>query len=92
MKAAVIYGPKVLKVEEVEEPQIGPNDVLVRIKVAGICGSDLHYHRTEDVNPRKRLAGGHEFSATVEAESLKVISLTTGFSQRFLVKCHSWRK
>ncbi len=78
MKAAVIYGPRVLKVEEVEEPQIGPDDVLVRIKAAGICGSDLHYHRTEDVNPQKRRAGGHEFSATVEAVGTNVTHVKAG--------------
>jgi len=78
MKAAVIYGPKILKVEEVEDPQIGPDEVLVRVRAAGICGSDLHYHRSADANPQKRRAGGHEFSATVAAIGDNVTHVNVG--------------
>ena len=42
MKAAVFYEPKKINVKEVPEPEIGLRDVLIRIKAAGICGSDLH--------------------------------------------------
>ena len=42
MKTAIIYGPRDIQVEEVDIPVIGPDDVLVRVKVSGICGSDVH--------------------------------------------------
>lgn len=42
MKTAIIYGPRDIQVEEVDIPIIGPDDVLVRVKVSGICGSDVH--------------------------------------------------
>ena len=42
MKTAIIYGPRDIQVEEVDIPLIGPDDVLVRVKVSGICGSDVH--------------------------------------------------
>ncbi len=44
-KAAVLYGPKDIRVEEVPMPTIGDDDVLVKVEAVGICGSDLHYYR-----------------------------------------------
>lgn len=65
MKVAIIYGPKKLGVEEVETPDIeSENEVLVKIKAAGVCGSDLHYHRQKGESTHRR-AGGHEYSAEV---------------------------
>lgn len=41
MKAAVYYGQKDIRIEEVPTPKIGDNEVLVEMKTCGICGSDL---------------------------------------------------
>jgi len=44
MKAAVFYGPgRPLKFEDIPVPQIGPDDVLVRVSGCGICQSDMEY-------------------------------------------------
>jgi len=44
MKAVRYYGPgKPLRVEEVETPKIGDNELLVKVKAAGICHTDLHF-------------------------------------------------
>ena len=45
MKAAVLYGPKDLKVVETPKPETGPAGVLVKVKAAGICGTDVHTYR-----------------------------------------------
>jgi threonine dehydrogenase-like Zn-dependent dehydrogenase len=45
MKAAVFYGPRNLKIESVPIPNVGPNDVLMKVKACGICGSDLHSYK-----------------------------------------------
>jgi len=37
-----------LWLEEVEVPQIGINDVLIRVRRTGICGTDLHIYRWDD--------------------------------------------
>ncbi|MBW2092682.1 MAG: zinc-binding dehydrogenase, partial [Deltaproteobacteria bacterium] len=42
MKKAVYYGPKDVRVEEVEEPSPKPGEAKVKVKYCGICGSDLH--------------------------------------------------
>lgn len=41
-RAAVLHGPRDLRLERVPMPRLKPSDVLVRVTLAGICGSDLH--------------------------------------------------
>ena len=41
MKALIYYGPKNIKLEEIEKPAAASTDVIVKVKRAGICGSDL---------------------------------------------------
>ena len=43
MKATVITGPGETQVVDVPNPTVGPNDVLVRIRACGVCGSDSLY-------------------------------------------------
>jgi 2-desacetyl-2-hydroxyethyl bacteriochlorophyllide A dehydrogenase len=45
MKAAVIYGPRDLKVVETAKPEPGPAGILVNVKAAGICGTDVHTYK-----------------------------------------------
>lgn len=42
MKAVLWYGKNDVRVEEIEEPKVTENDVKVKVKWCGICGSDLH--------------------------------------------------
>jgi len=44
MKAAVFYeAHKPLKIEEVEIPKIGADEILVKVAACGVCHTDLHY-------------------------------------------------
>ena len=43
MRAAVLTGKSSIEILEQKTPGIGEDDVRVRIKAGGICGSDLHY-------------------------------------------------
>ncbi len=43
MKAAVLHGIHDLRLEEVPVPEIGPDEVLIRIRACGLCTSDVHY-------------------------------------------------
>lgn len=45
MRAAVYYGPRDIRVEDVDKPGIADNEMLVRVRACGICGSDLHMYR-----------------------------------------------
>ncbi len=42
MKALVLTDYNHFEIQEVPEPKVGPEDVLVRVKACGICGSDVH--------------------------------------------------
>lgn len=82
MKAAVFYGARDIRVEEVEKPNLEDGDVLLRVKACGICGSDLHPYKLGDFPTVAAPAGdgrimGHEFSGEIteiagEVEGLKV--------------------
>ena len=68
MKAGVVYGPRDIKVEEFDTPAPGPGEVLVEVKAAGICGSDLHYHRSDAPSSETgKIMGGHELSGRIAA-------------------------
>ncbi len=70
MKAAVYYGPRDVRVEEVPTPTLGPGDALLRVRACGICGSDLHTYRHGLFETLGVPAGGgrimgHEFCGEV---------------------------
>ena len=64
MRAWVLYGANDLRLEEVPTPVPRPGEVLVSVKAAGICGSDIPriYRTGAHVHP---LIPGHEFSGVV---------------------------
>ncbi|MDX8399697.1 MAG: zinc-binding dehydrogenase [Gallionellaceae bacterium] len=67
MKAVRLIKPnQPLVMQEIPIPKIGPNDVLVKIKAAGICHSDAHYRAgVSPVRPRP-MTLGHEVAGVVE--------------------------
>jgi L-iditol 2-dehydrogenase len=74
MTAAVLYGSEDLKVETVDIPQFADDEVLVRVKVALTCGTDLKvwkqgFHARMITPPA---IFGHELSGVVEAMGRRV--------------------
>lgn len=68
MKAIVIKGQMDVAVEEKPEPVLEKADqVIVRVKEAGICGSDLHTLRNDMGNAVYPRIPGHEFVGVVES-------------------------
>ncbi len=69
MKLARIHGPNDLRVDEVPEPELGPDDVLLDVRACGICGSDLGYVRLGGVQgpTDQPMPIGHELAGTVAA-------------------------
>lgn len=69
MKAVRYYGPgKPLKIEEIEVPKIGDDEVLVKVKAAGVCHTDLHFLDGTLVPWKGELpiTLGHEIAGEVE--------------------------
>lgn len=64
MKAWVLHGVNDLRLEMVPDPVLTPDEVLIRVKAAGICGSDIPriYQTGAHTYP---LIPGHEFSGEV---------------------------
>jgi len=75
MKAAVIHGPRDIRVEAVDRPAIQNDEVLVKVKVCGICGTDLHLYKTGTA-PNKIL--GHEWSGEVAEIGSDIKGLNVG--------------
>ena len=84
MKAAVFYGPRDIRTEEVEIPKIQDNEILIKVKACGICGSDLHLYKLNMFSPvllrplKKGGIPGHEFSGDAEKVGSKVSGLKEG--------------
>ncbi len=66
LKAAMFYGKEDLRVEEVEKPTVAGNEALVRVRAAGICGTDLHIYKGGFAIKKLPLIIGHEYSGIVE--------------------------
>jgi L-iditol 2-dehydrogenase len=68
MKALVKYalGPGNMEIRDVPEPTPKPGQVLVEVKEAGICGSDIHIYHSDIALPlNPPVVTGHEFSGVV---------------------------
>jgi (R,R)-butanediol dehydrogenase / meso-butanediol dehydrogenase / diacetyl reductase len=66
MKAMVYYGAKNVRVESVAAPEVKPGTVKVKVKYAGICGTDLHVYRGEKkINAKTPNILGHEFTGEI---------------------------
>lgn len=77
MKAAVLYAPGDLRVEEVPVPEIGADDVLVEVMAAGICGSDIGRVMVTGTYNFPTIPG-HEFAGRVEKVGASVSHLKVG--------------
>jgi len=64
MKAFQLFGKQDLRLIELPEPELKDNDVLLKIKKVGICGTDLHIYNGEMKVPMP-LVMGHEFVGDV---------------------------
>lgn len=89
VKAAVLYGQKDIRYEETDMPQIGSDEVLVRVKVTGICGSDMPRVLSKGARYYPIILG-HEFSGEVElvGEMVKNVSVGDRVSGAPLIPCY----
>jgi len=78
MKAALFYGGTDIRVLEIPTPEPGPGQVLVRVRAAGVCGSDLHGYRRPDPILDPPQTRGHELAGEVAALGPGVEGLAVG--------------
>ncbi|MCX7816168.1 MAG: zinc-dependent dehydrogenase [Syntrophales bacterium] len=83
MKVAVYYNNNDIRIEERPTPNIGPNEILVKVMASGICGSDvMEWYRIK----KAPLVLGHEISGIIAAVGDQVKKYFVG--QRVFVSHH----
>jgi 2-desacetyl-2-hydroxyethyl bacteriochlorophyllide A dehydrogenase len=102
LKAAVFLGPKRVKVTDVETPKISSNEVLIKTKSVGVCGTDLHFYlgahgKFQNLLERiKKLIFptetiiGHEFSGFVadKGKNIDDFQLKDKVTALPIISCH----
>lgn len=81
MQAGVLHGGRDIRLEELPLPMLGAGQVRLRVRQAGICGSDIHYFKHGYCGrfvPTRPFVLGHEFVATVDAVGHDVVSPSVG--------------
>ena len=80
MRGLTFQGTQDVRVEDVGDPTLEqPTDAIVRVTLAGICGSDLHIYNAGEAfgfPPGSRI--GHEFIGVVEEVGSEVIGFAPG--------------
>ena len=66
MKAVRIAAPQEIGVAEIEKPVIKADEVLLKIKYVGFCGSDLNTYRGNNPMVKLPVVPGHEVGAVIE--------------------------
>ncbi len=69
------------RLESIPVPSIGPNDVLVRVRAASICGTDIHIYDWDPWSASRikpPLTFGHEFCGDIESIGSEVSGLAPG--------------
>ncbi len=87
MKAAILHDKRDLRIEDVSRPTPKANEVLIRVRAVGVCGSDVHYYTEMCIGDQvveKPQPVGHEFSGEVAEVGDGVTSVSVG--QRIAVE------
>lgn len=80
MKAVRLYGKEKIQLDEVKKPQINENEVLLKVKAASLCGTDVRMYKNgyEGVDERHPLTLGHEIAGIITEVGSKVTSYKVG--------------
>ena len=77
MKAAILHGPRDLRVESLRDPRPEPGEVVVRMTAAGLCGTDYEIWSGARPVAYPRIMG-HELVGRVEATASDVTRVSPG--------------
>ncbi|MCW8158409.1 alcohol dehydrogenase [Stutzerimonas stutzeri] len=80
MKQIRMYGPQDLRIDDVPRPVAGPRDVVVKVAMFGICGSDLAFARDGYIGrpTGQAIPLGHELAGTVFEVGSEVSGIRSG--------------
>jgi len=79
MKAAIYPGEgKPVTIEDIPEPEPGPDDIVIKVHRCGICGTDLSFTRGELFDFGTNTQFGHEYAGEIVAVGSNVANLKIG--------------
>jgi L-gulonate 5-dehydrogenase len=78
LRVALLRGPYQLECVDRPEPRPGPDEVLIRLRAAGICGSDVHGLAGQHPLMTLPRVMGHELAGQVEAAGSEVTGVSPG--------------
>jgi L-iditol 2-dehydrogenase len=78
MKAAVLHGVDDLRLEEVPDPRPADDEVLVRVKAAGLCGTDVHMWEGSNQEGTFPFIPGHEWSGEIVEVGRQIRTFAVG--------------
>jgi L-iditol 2-dehydrogenase len=80
MKALVKYahGEDNVELRERQIPEPGPGEVLIEVKAAGVCGTDIHIYKEDNYPIRPPVTLGHELSGVIRKIGEGVAEIETG--------------
>jgi L-iditol 2-dehydrogenase len=78
MKAAVFYGPEDLRLEDVPDPVIAENQILIKTEACAVCGSDVRTFHFGASNITEPVVMGHEITGTIVEVGKSLGGFTVG--------------
>ncbi len=80
MRAAVFHRPGVVVLQERPVPAVGPGDLLLRVRAASVCGTDLRIHRHGHfkIAPGEHRILGHELAGEIVDVGADVVGFAVG--------------
>lgn len=89
MKAMVLTEYKSMEVQDVGMPEVGDDEVRIRVEACGICGSDIHGYDGSTGRRIPPLVMGHEAAGVIETVGNAVTDLSPGDRVTFdsMVSC-----
>ncbi|MDZ7262845.1 MAG: zinc-dependent alcohol dehydrogenase family protein [candidate division KSB1 bacterium] len=78
MKAAVFLDFNKMELQELPQPQPGPDEVVLKVNACGVCGTDSHIYSGELRVARPPVVLGHEISGTIVEVGKNVTSFQPG--------------
>lgn len=96
MKAAIMYGPNDIRVEETEKPACPKGGLLLKVKAIGLCGSDIRNLTTDSRKGDYPHIYGHEVVGEVAEVSPEITTYAVGdrlyvYPVEHCLKCEACR-
>ena len=90
MRAAYVLSDRRVEIREIDRPALKENEVLVKVAVAGVCGSDLHLFRNAHPFRKPPAILGHEMAGVVVETGSAVTKFAVGdrVTMDPIVYCH----